>query len=163
MEHGRLASILGPYSGIDFFPHNPSKNTGSVLLKRSWKRLKDMVHHTQCTHLGSDGHRLEISVDWRWPRTLSVMMVISAQLAQGGDWCPPHFFYSIYPIHSVYVVPSTPFPARLAIYSYLYSPISPLSPSTTVEKTSFTVAGKTIAQHVMRDDLFSSMLGMSHL
>ncbi len=41
--------------------------------------------------------------------------------------------------------------------------LTPPSPSTTVEKSSFTPAGKTIAQPVMNDDLYSSMLGMSHL
>jgi hypothetical protein len=32
-EHGRLDSILGPYSipGIGFFSHKPSKNTGKVI------------------------------------------------------------------------------------------------------------------------------------
>ncbi len=36
-------------------------------------------------------------------------------------------------------------------------------PSMKVEKTSFTLAGKTFAEPVMNDDLYSSMLGMSHL
>ncbi len=127
------------------FSPNPSKNTGSVL--QSWKgpergwRICCIIHSVHI-HIDSDSHRLEITIDWSWQLSSvhsvhSVMMVFSAQLAEGGDWCPPPLFYWIYPLHSSYVFPSTPSTARLARYSYLYSPISRISPSMMVEKNSW--------------------------
>ncbi len=59
------------------------------------------------------------------------MMAFSAQLAEGGGacHCPTPFTLSTLS-NAVCVAPSTPPPpAKLTKHSYLYSPISPLSPS----------------------------------
>jgi hypothetical protein len=49
------------------------------------------------------------------------MMVFSAQLGDGGGvHALP--FHSTYPLDSSYRAPSKPLPAKLARYSYLYSP-----------------------------------------
>jgi hypothetical protein len=66
------------------------------------------------------------NLDWRWPLACvhSVMMVFSAQLVEGVG--SPSPFRSTYPLCSSYVDPSTLSRERLARYSYLYSPTSPL-------------------------------------
>jgi hypothetical protein len=77
-------------------------------------------------------HRLEMAT---FLRTLSHDGVFG--LACCGWGSSPTPFHSIYPLHSSYVAPSTPSPARLARYSNLYSNQSPplplylVSPDTT--------------------------------
>ncbi len=61
-------------------------------------------------------------LDWRWPLFYvhSVIMIFS-----GVSMPTPNSFYL--PLHSSYVAPSTPSPARLARYSYLPTQIEYIS------------------------------------
>jgi hypothetical protein len=53
-------------------------------------------------------------IDWRWPLSCvhSIIMVFSAQLAEGGGSWPLLSFYCICPHHKSFIAPSTPLPSK---------------------------------------------------
>ncbi len=77
-------------------------------------------------------HRLESTIVWRWQLSLCKFSHdgIFCLACWGWGACQVHSHpLSLYqsPSHSSCETPSTPSQARLAWYSYLYSPISPIS------------------------------------
>ncbi len=96
----------------------------STLYELCGKNCKFPHVHLDRFGLGVN-HRLQSTVDWRWPLSCvhSVMMVVFlAQLAEGGGHA--HCPLLVYPLHSSYVAHS---PARLARYCYTYCPSHLLS------------------------------------
>ncbi len=90
-----------------------------ILLALIWTAQEPSQERTKLASV-SEYHRLE-SIDWRWPLfwVHPIMMVFSAQLAEGGSPSPPHHFTLSTPsTWVIHFTPSTPFPARSTRYSY---------------------------------------------
>jgi hypothetical protein len=82
--------------------------------------LKIITENDAAMHRPWSTRRLEISP---FSHSFSDVMVLSEQLAEGGGLHAHPLITSIYPLHSRNGAPSTLSPAKLARYSYLYSPI----------------------------------------
>jgi hypothetical protein len=100
-----------------------------------WRVQVTLPNPTAVTFFFPPMHLERVHIDWRWPISCvhSVMVVLSAQLGEGG-WAwgsmplPTAFPYIYTPLLSSNIAPSAPFPASLAIHVATCTQINRPSP-----------------------------------